>query len=140
MIFVDTGYLLALAMPGDFLYRRAVIWANAVSEPCLLTDYILWETINALSVPRDRAKGHLILSQIEGTPRSYEMVHASRELFFAGMTLHRARPDKTWSLTDCISFHLMGQRSIRSALAFDHHFEQAGFQALLRKDPPNDQA
>jgi uncharacterized protein len=137
VIFVDTGYFLALAMPGDSLHHRAVRWANAASGPCLLTEYVLWEIINALSTPRDRAKGHLILSQIQGAPRDYELVLASRELFLAGMSLHRGRPDKAWSLTDCISFHVMGQRDIHSALAFDQHFEQAGFEALLRKDPPN---
>jgi predicted nucleic acid-binding protein len=95
--------------------------------------------LNALSAPRDRAKGHLIVSQIEKSPRSYEIVHASQELFFFGMSLHRERPDKDWSLTDCISFQIMRQRGIVSALAFDQHFEQAGFQALLRNDPPEHQ-
>ena len=135
MILVDTGYFLALAMPGDALHRRAVMWANAVLGPFLVTEYVLWETMNALSTPRDRAKGHLILSQIEASPRSYELVHASRDLFLAGVNLHRERPDKHWSLTDCISFHIMNQKGILSALAFDQHFEQVGFQALLRRDP-----
>ena len=45
------------------------------------------------------------------------------------------RPDKEWSLTDCISFVLMRERSVHEALAYDHHFEQAGFVALLRRDP-----
>jgi hypothetical protein len=139
VIFVDTGYFLALAMPGDALHRRAMMWANVLSEPFLVTEYVLWEIINALSAPRDRAKGHLILSQIKASPRSYEVVHASQELFSAGMKMHRDRLDKHWSLTDCISFHVMGQRGIQSALAFDQHFEQAGFQALLRNDAPNAQ-
>lgn len=139
MIFVDTGYFLALAMPGDALHRRAMMWANVVPEPFLVTEYVLWEIMNALSAPRDRAKGHFILSQIAASPRSYEVVHASRELFSAGMSLHRDRPDKDWSLTDCISFHIMRERGIQSALAFDQHFEQAGFQALLRKDAPSGQ-
>ena len=135
MIFVDTGYFLALAMPRDSLHRRAVMWANVLSEPCLVTEYVLWESINALSAPENRGKGHLISSQIESSPSSFELVHATRELFLAGKSLHRERPDKHWSLTDCISFHVMGQRGIRLALAHDQHFEQAGFQALLRKDP-----
>jgi predicted nucleic acid-binding protein len=139
VIFVDTGYFLALAMPGDALHHRAMMWANVVSEPFLVTEYVLWEIINALSAPRDRAKGHLILSQIQASPRSFEVVHASPELFSAGMKMHRDRLDKGWSLTDCISFHIMAQRGIQSALAFDQHFEQAGFQALLRKDAPNGQ-
>lgn len=42
---------------------------------------------------------------------------------------------KHWSLTDCISFVVMQQRGIRQALTFDRHFEQAGYEALLRRDP-----
>jgi len=30
----------------------------------------------------------------------------------------------------------MQQRNIRRALTYDHHFEQAGYEALLRRDPP----
>ena len=33
------------------------------------------------------------------------------------------------------SFHVMQRRDIRQALAHDEHFEQAGFEALLRRDP-----
>jgi uncharacterized protein len=44
--------------------------------------------------------------------------------------------DKSWSLTDCISFAVMNDRGITRAMAYDHHFEQAGFEALLRRDPP----
>jgi predicted nucleic acid-binding protein len=46
--------------------------------------------------------------------------------------LYRGRPDKEWSLTDCISFVVMGERSLTEALTSDHHFEQAGFTALLK--------
>jgi predicted nucleic acid-binding protein len=42
------------------------------------------------------------------------------------------RPDKDWSLTDCISFVVMNAESISEALTGDEHFEQAGFVALLR--------
>lgn len=44
--------------------------------------------------------------------------------------LYSQRPDKGWSLTDCISFVVMIDRGLTG----DHHFEQAGFLALLR-DP-----
>jgi predicted nucleic acid-binding protein len=42
------------------------------------------------------------------------------------------RPDKEWSLTDCILFVVMEQRGLREALTGDHHFEPAGFVALLQ--------
>lgn len=101
----------------------------------LVTEYVLWEAVNYLSTPPDRTKAHALVAHVESEP-AYEFVHASPELFEAGMQFHRDRPDQEWSLTDCISFHLMDERGIRRALAYDHHFEQAGFEALLRQNPP----
>ena len=45
--------------------------------------------------------------------------------------LFDARRDKSWSLTDCISFEMMKEHGLSEALTNDHHFEQAGFKALL---------
>ena len=52
--------------------------------------------------------------------------------FDEGVRLYVARPDKDWSLTDCISFVVMRERGITEALTGDRHFEQAGFVALLK--------
>ena len=101
----------------------------------LVTEYVLCETVNNLSKGADRPRAHRIVEMISGDP-SYTLVHASSELFAAGLRLHRDRPDKEWSLTDCVSFHLMRERGITRAMAYDIHFEQAGFEALLRRDPP----
>jgi predicted nucleic acid-binding protein len=42
------------------------------------------------------------------------------------------RKDKAWGLVDCASFLSMQERGISQALAYDEHFKQAGFVALLR--------
>jgi hypothetical protein len=73
--------------------------------------------------------------QVSSSP-AFEIVPATPELFEAGLQLHARRPDQTWSLTDCLSFEIMTCRGITRALTHDHHFEQAGFEALLRHDPP----
>jgi predicted nucleic acid-binding protein len=52
------------------------------------------------------------------------------------MALLSAREDKTYSLCDAVSFVLMRQRRLTEALTTDHHFEQEGFQRLLRNAPP----
>ena len=49
-----------------------------------------------------------------------------------GVALYAERPDKDWSLTDCISFVVMRTMDITEALTGDRHFEQAGFTALLK--------
>lgn len=100
-----------------------------------MTDYVLLETMNRLSSPVNRAKAHAIVAHVQHDPEC-EVLRASRRLWSAGLELHRQRMDKDWSLTDCISFALMSERHITRALAYDHHFEQAGFEALLRRDPP----
>ena len=134
MIFTDTVFFLALAQPRDVLHARAKAWAQAITEPLLVTEYILWETVNALSKPIDRPKAHALLAHVRSTS-SYEVIPASPELFEAGVRLHALRSDKEWSLTDCISFIVLGRRGLTRALTFDHHFEQGGFEALLATIP-----
>jgi predicted nucleic acid-binding protein len=51
----------------------------------------------------------------------------------AGFDLFASRPDKNWSLTDCISFAVMSERGITEALTQDQHFVQAGFRAVFKK-------
>lgn len=134
MILVDTGYLLALLDERDALHPRALTWARATLDRLLVSEYVLWETINACSKPVNRPKVHALLAHIRAAP-AYEIVSASRDLFEAGVRTHGQRSDKEWSLTDCLSFILMQERGITSALTHDHDFEQAGFEALLRRDP-----
>ena len=55
------------------------------------------------------------------------------QLFSGGFELYGSRPDKGWSLTDCISFIVMKEQEINRALTADLHFVQAGFRALLRE-------
>jgi uncharacterized protein len=40
--------------------------------------------------------------------------------------------DKEWSVTDCISFTVMKDKSLTRALTGDHHFGQAGFAIVFK--------
>ena len=55
----------------------------------------------------------------------------SHQSFQAGFSLYKARPDKGYSLTDCISMDAMRQEGICEILTHDNHFTQEGFTVLL---------
>ncbi|MBN1489195.1 MAG: type II toxin-antitoxin system VapC family toxin [Phycisphaerae bacterium] len=135
MIFLDTSYLAALALGRDSLHGRAHAWSMCAAGSFVTTEYVLCEFANLLSAPSNRGKAHALLRSLEGNPH-IEIVWGTSELFRQGSAMHAERTDKAWSLTDCISFVVMRQRGVAAALTYDHHFEQAGFEALLRREPP----
>ena len=68
---------------------------------------------------------------LQSTP-GIEVLRPSAEPFDAGTKFYASRPDKSWSLTDCISFVIMRERNLSEVLTTDHHFTQAGFRVLMR--------
>ena len=84
-----------------------------------------------MSAPIDRMIGGELLANLVAQPRT-TVRHLSEDLLARGLALYRDRTDKGWSLTDCISFVVMTDEELTEALTGDHHFEQAGFRALLR--------
>ena len=66
------------------------------------------------------------------TESSARVIPQSRESFLAGLDLYLARPNKGYSLTDCISMQTMRREGIAEALTNDRHFEQEGYRALFR--------
>ena len=68
---------------------------------------------------------------ISSSPR-VTILHIDSELWEKGWKLFTNRDDKNWSFTDCVSFVVMNERSIKNALTSDKHFIQAGFSAMLQ--------
>jgi predicted nucleic acid-binding protein len=60
------------------------------------------------------------------------VIPQSHDSFVAGFELYRSRPDKGYSLTDCISMRTMRKEGLTEVLTNDRHFEQEGFRALFR--------
>jgi len=130
-VFADTYYLLAMHNPADEAHTRAVAATEALARPLVTTEWVLTEFADALADPRDRAGCIAFLEDLRRESGA-EVLPAAHSSFEAGWTLYRTRPDKAWLLTDCISFVVMKERGITEALTGDHHFEQAGFTALLK--------
>ena len=62
-----------------------------------------------------------------------EVVAQSHESFLAGLALYERRPDKQYSLVDCISMNVIRQHRIQEILTHDRHFSQEGFTRLLER-------
>jgi predicted nucleic acid-binding protein len=63
------------------------------------------------------------------------IIPQSSQQFDEALRLYSQRPDKEWSQTDCTSFNIMEEHGMVEALAYDKHFVQAGFLALMRNCP-----
>ncbi len=95
------------------------------------TAWVLTEVADALASP-DQRQAFVALRADLMRDIHTTIVAPTSELFAAGCDLYAQRPDKDWSLTDCISFVVMERQGITDALTADHHFDQAGFVTLLK--------
>ena len=134
VVFVDTGFWIARFIPTDDLHKRATDVASALGPVRLLTsEMVLSEFLAALSPVALRSSAVSAVRKIIANP-NVEVVPQTSIQFRDAFDFYANRPDKAWSLADCASFRLMAERGVSEALAHDHHFEQAGFKALLRSD------
>jgi len=135
-VFLDTAYAIALSSPNDLFHQRAVQLADELKSAgtrLVTTRAILLEIGNALSKQRYRRAAVILLDSLEIDPR-VEIIPFSEQLYTRASQLFRERPDKEWTLTDCVSFIVMEDREISEALTTDDHFQQAGFHVLLRQE------
>jgi predicted nucleic acid-binding protein len=130
---------MALSRKRDQYHQHAVAWNQFViwtRSSIVTTEAVLWEWLNGLSDASARGVA------AEGYRRAHadariEVVPFESELIDAAVQLYRTRPDKDWSLTDCLSFVIMERRHLTEALTTDGHFEQAGVRVVMLAQPPH---
>lgn len=129
-VFVDTGYLLALERRNDQNHPQALEHWRSLREgetPRLVsTTYVFDETVTYLNSRGLHDSAVKVGERLLASP-SVELVHVDEDIFRQAFNLLRERPDKRYSLTDCVSFVVMRERGISVAFAFDRHFSQEGF-------------
>ena len=130
-VFADTFHFLALLNSSDAAHSRAIESSCVAGLEFVTTEFVLLELADALARPGDRLEFLAVRDAVIGDDH-FHVVPASTGLLDRGLQLYRARTDKEWSLTDCISFVVMTEKGISEALTGDRHFEQAGFHALLK--------
>lgn len=133
-VFADTGYWVALLNHRDELHQKAQDLSKSMGEVYIFTsEMVLAEVLNDFSKRGElfRQTAIDLIETLYSHP-NVTVVKQSSSQFQDGFLLYKQRPDKQWSITDCVSFQIMAEYGITEALAYDKHFEQAGFIALLR--------
>lgn len=133
-VFADTGYWVALLNPRDDLHQKARDLSQTMGLLYIFTsEMVLAEVLNDFSKRGNffREVAIALIESLYNHP-NVTVIQQSSQQFKEGLLLYKQRPDKEWSLTDCVSFKIMEEYAITEALAYDKHFEQAGFIPLLR--------
>jgi uncharacterized protein len=129
-LFLDAGYIIALEAEDDQHHEPAINHWQTLSKklpPIVTTTYIVDEVLTFFGSRKRHAKA-VEIGQNLLESSLIELIQVDEELFQAGWEFFQQHKDKTFSLTDCISFVVMKNRKIKSALSFDKHFSQAGFE------------
>jgi predicted nucleic acid-binding protein len=131
--FADTVFWVAWLNPKDQWHRRATeAWRGFERGRIYTTDEVLVEVLTHFSTAgpiwRKRAVRFIRSLLIQ---HEVVVVAQSRLSFLAGVQVYDSRPDKEFSMTDCISMSTMRALGLTEVLTHDYHFTQEGFVTLL---------
>ncbi len=129
--FLDTAFIQALLNPRDpyHVIAQAMLPRTKKAIMNWVTEAVLAEVADALSAV-DRSEAVRFIKDCKSI-NNFRVVTVSQPLFSKALDLYDSRPDKTWGMTDCISFVVMQEQGLTYALTTDTHFVQAGFRALM---------
>lgn len=132
-VFADTLYWVSGLNPRDQWHRAVVAAESALGDfQIVTTETVLIEVLNYYcenTTYLRQAAAKLVNNILAGS--DIGVVAHSPAVFQAGLKLYEARPDKGYSLTDCISMNVMRERGILEVLTHDKHFAQEGFVVLI---------
>lgn len=132
-VFADTFYWIALLNPRDQAHSRAISISKRLGATRIVTtEEVLTDFLNYFGTrgPFFRNAAARLVERMQAD-RSIQIMPQTHEGFLAGCRLYQARPDKGYSLTDCISMEVMRRESLSEVLSNDEHFTQEGFSCLL---------
>jgi uncharacterized protein len=135
VVFADTCFWIALVNPNDQYYAQAQQASLLYRQSKILTtESVIVEFFNFYSEYGKfiRQKTHefyrqmLVLAQVE-------IIAQTSQRLEQAIDFHANRPDKGYSLTDCISMTVMRERDCSDVMTNDKHFGQEGFTMLMQR-------
>jgi predicted nucleic acid-binding protein len=130
-VFADTLYWIAIFLPND-PWSQTAKSVDLEYARLVTTEEVLSEFLTGVAAFGDRTR-RLACELVRTILDSDEIgvIPQSHESFQGGLELYQRRPDKKYSLTDCITMNVMRREGITQILTNDHHFAQEGFQRLM---------
>ena len=118
-LFADPFYWIALADFADSAHQRALaLTAERASSRIITTDEVLTEYLTFFSTAPEPLRREAAESVVGILASSViRVIPQSRGSFLAGLQLYRARPDKGYSLVDCISMQAMRKEGLTEVLS-----------------------
>ena len=134
-VFADAAYWIAILRSADQWHGPALKARAQLGEATLVTtEEALTEALTGLcgygGALREQAAG--MVRDIMARPE-VRVIPQTHDGFLAGLDRYERRPDKEYSLQDCIAMNVMDAEGITDILTSDHHFEQEGFTILMRR-------
>lgn len=127
---LDTSGLACLHNETEPFHDEAVAYYDAaryrLTHSYVLAEYLPLATTRRLSRPAALS----FLAGLRADP-AIEVVWVDEDLHYEAVALLLARPDKTYSLCDAVSFIMMREAGLIDALTTDKHFGQEGFRRVL---------
>ena len=118
----------------DQWHRRVVTFSRALRDVRLYTvDEVLAEflTFCSTSGAHVRTRTARTVRNALQDPR-WTVFPQSRVSLLDALALYDSRPDKEYSLTDCISMQVMRREGLTDVLSNGHHFAQEGFRLVFQ--------
>lgn len=132
-VFADTNYWVALIDPRDQWNCAALAATRSLAPRRLVTtDEVLTELL-AFFAERGRHFREVATLTVRSIlqERSVDVIPQTHNSFLTALAYYENRPDKGYSLTDCVSMSVMRVRNFTDVLTNDEHFRQEGFHTLL---------
>jgi predicted nucleic acid-binding protein len=134
-VFVDTSALIAIGNRRDAFHAQALTIRDELrlsQRYFVTTDAILLEFGNAFSAVNLKPTAVKMIEAVRGSEK-WQRISLDDALMERGFQQFKQMADKDWGFVDCISILVARDMGIKEIFSTDHHFEQAGFNILLRK-------
>ena len=133
-VFVDTAALIAMGDKGDLFHNQAMMVKDALKKSrrnFVTTNAVILELASYFSQSIWRSTAIKLIETINQS-KKWQCITVDDTLMQRGFARYKQMSDKDWSLVDCIDMIVAEDQGITEIFTTDHHFEQSGFNILLK--------